>query len=232
MDGQIELSYCIEDYKAAKAELLSTIDMQFKILSILVTATAAVFVYLFKKDPHQIVFSACLIIPGIYAFFGTLWLDQVYRQRRLAAYIYEIENISAFPHNRSVALSAGWEHYVQGNRRKQRLNKPSRYYYHICLGLFFAVPVGVFACACIYSKGGNVLSFSHELFAPALGGIILYLFFAFSPFYTFALLIHLWIPFLEKRKASLLKRRLLKLRKSSKELTMLAIPKRRMLKMT
>ncbi len=179
MDGQIELSYCIEDYKAAKAELLSTIDMQFKILSILVTATAAVFVYLFKKDPHQIVFSACLIIPGIYAFFGTLWLDQVYRQRRLAAYIYEIENISAFPHNRSVALSAGWEHYVQGNRRKQRLNKPSRYYYHICLGLFFAVPVGVFACACIYSKGGNVLSFSHELFAPALGGIILYLFFCF-----------------------------------------------------
>ena len=73
MGSEIALSYCLEDYKAAKAELLSTIDMQFKVLSILVTATAAVFVYLFKKDPHQIAFCACLIMPGIYAFFGTLW---------------------------------------------------------------------------------------------------------------------------------------------------------------
>ncbi len=52
MDDEIELTYCLEDYKAAKTELLTTIDMQFKVLSILVTATAAVFVYLFKKDPH------------------------------------------------------------------------------------------------------------------------------------------------------------------------------------
>ncbi len=49
MGSKIALSYCLEDYKAAKAELLTTIDMQFKVLSILVTATAAVFVYLLKR---------------------------------------------------------------------------------------------------------------------------------------------------------------------------------------
>ena len=177
-------AYCLEDYKASNAELLSTIDMQFKILSILVTATAAVFVYLFKKDMHQIVFCACLIMPGIYAFFGTLWLDQVYRQRRLAAYIFEIEATNAFPHDRSENLTGGWEHYVQGTRRMHRLNKPSRYYYHICLCLFFAVPVAVYLCACIYSRIGNVLDPEHELFVPAFIGIVLYiLFLVFSCLY-------------------------------------------------
>ena len=184
MNSQIELSYCLEDYKAAKTELLTTIDMQFKILSILVTATAAVFVYLFKKELHQIVFSACLIMPGIYAFFGTLWLDQVYRQRRLAAYIFEIETIDGFPQSRSQTISNGWEHYVHGNREKNKLNKPSRYYYYICLGLFYAVPVAVFVCTCIYSKGGNVLDSAHELFVPAIIGILLYfLFIVFSWLY-------------------------------------------------
>lgn len=184
MGSEIALSYCLQDYKAAKAELLSTIDMQFKVLSILVTATAAVFVYLFKKDPHQIAFCACLIMPGIYAFFGTLWLDQVYRQRRLAAYIFEIETMVEFPKGRRAFAGEGWEHFVHGKRRSDRLNRPSRYYYHICLGLFFAVPVTVFILACVYSKSGNVLDPEHELFVPALIGIFIYfLFIVFSVLY-------------------------------------------------
>jgi hypothetical protein len=168
--------------------------MQFKVLSILVTATAAVFVYLFKKDPHQIAFCACLIIPGIYAFFGTLWLDQVYRQRRLAAYIYEIETMIEFPRGQSEHIGKGWEHFVQvkkqqdelntpkGKRPKDKLNTPSRYYYYICLGLFFAVPVAVYILACTYSKIGNVLSPTHELFLPACIGIVLYVLFIIFSF--------------------------------------------------
>ena len=184
MDDEIELTYCLEDYKAAKTELLTTIDMQFKVLSILVTATAAVFVYLFKKDPHQIAFCACLIMPGIYAFFGTLWLDQVYRQRRLAAYIFKIETMVEFPKGRCAFAGEGWEHFVHGKRRSDRLNRPSRYYYHICLGLFFAVPVAVFILACVYSKSGNVLDPAHELLVPALIGIVIYsLFIVFSVLY-------------------------------------------------
>ncbi len=125
-----------------------------------------------------------MIMPGIYAFFGTLWLDQVYRQRRLAAYIYEIETMIAFPHGRNGLAEEGWEHFVQGKRQKDRLNRPSRYYYYICLGLFFAVPVAVFVLACVYSKSGNVLAPRHELFIPALIGIILYvLFIIFSALY-------------------------------------------------
>ena len=164
--------YLIEDYRAAKAELLSTIDQQFKILSILVTATAAVFVYLFKKDVHQLVFCACLIIPGIYAFFGALWLDQVYRQRRLAAYIYEVESTIKV----NSTSSFGWEHFIQRNRESSSINKPSRRYYYICLGLFFGFPPVTFVFSCLY-RGGNVLDFHHDMFWPALLGVFLYFFF-------------------------------------------------------
>ena len=109
-----------EEYSAAKAELLSTINLQFTILSILVTTTAAVFVYLFKKDTHQIGLCSCLIIPGIYAFFGILWLDQVYRQRRLAAYIYRIESSDGKDPN---GLVTGWEHFIQESRLKKQENR-------------------------------------------------------------------------------------------------------------
>lgn len=173
----MEESYLIEDYIAAKTELRSTIDMQYKILSILVTATAAVFVYLFKKDISKLVFCGCLIIPGIYAFFGILWLDQVYRQRRLAAYIYEIETYEVLPSNPSTSVT-GWEHYVRTKRSFTNTNTPSRYYYYICLGLFFFFPFFTYLFSSIFS-GGSALNVNNPLFSPSLLGIILYVAFVF-----------------------------------------------------
>ena len=168
----MEDSYLIEDYIAAKTELRSAIDMQYKILSIIVTATAAVFVYLFKKDISKLVFCGCLIIPGIYAFFGILWLDQVYRQRRLAAYIYEIETYEVLPSNPSTSVT-GWEHFVRNKRSFTNTNTPSRYYYYICLGLFFFFPFFTYFFSSTFS-GGSVLNVNNSLFFPSLLGIILY----------------------------------------------------------
>ena len=131
-----------EDYKYAKQEILLTVELQYKLLSLLVTATAAVFVYILDKDENdlrQIGFCACLIVPGLYSFFGALWLDQVFRQRRLSAYIYQIEETASF-----YPGIYGWEHYVQGARLKNKLNLPSRGYYFICLGLFFFFPFVTF----------------------------------------------------------------------------------------
>lgn len=160
-----------EDYKYAKQEIILTVELQYKLLSLLVTATAAVFVYILDKDENdlrQIGFCACLIIPGLYSFFGTLWLDQVFRQRRLAAYIYQIEEIESFDTDRR-----GWEHYVQGARLHSKPNLPSRGYYFICLGLFIFFPPVTFILSCVY-RVGNVLSRSSELFVPAWVGIVLY----------------------------------------------------------
>lgn len=176
-----------EDYKHAKKELITTIELQFKILSILITATAAVFVYILDRDENdmrQIVFCACLIVPGMFAFFGTLWLDQVYRQRRLAAFIYKIEDMYQYEGD----WYSGWEHFVQGNRKVQKLNWPSRYYYHICLGLFMFFPPATYILACIF-KAGNVLNIHHELHVPAVFGIVLYfVFLIFAILYIHSIL--------------------------------------------
>lgn len=151
-------------------------ELQYKLLSLLVTATAAVFVYILDKDENgfrQIGFCSCLIIPGLYSFFGALWLDQVFRQRRLTTYIYQIEERHSFD---------GWEHHVQGARLRSKMNLPSRGYYFICLGLFFCFPPVTFILACFF-KVGNALSYSHELFVPACIGIILYIAFLTSAFF-------------------------------------------------
>lgn len=170
----------IDDYKYAKQEILITVELQYKLLSLLVTATAAVFVYILDKDENgfrQIGFCACLIVPGLYSFFGALWLDQVFRQRRLSCYIYQIEEAASFEPG-----VFGWEHYVQGARLRNKLNLPSRGYYMVCLGLFFLFPPVTFVLSCVF-KVGNVLSRSHELFVPACLGIALYSAFVIVAFF-------------------------------------------------
>ena len=82
----------------------------------------------------------------------------------------------------------GWEHFVQGSRDDDKRNWPSRLYYHICLGLFFAFPPATYALACVY-KAGNVLLTAHELHFPAWFGIGLYLaFVVFAVFYIRSIL--------------------------------------------
>ena len=158
-------NYLIEDYCFAKTEIHSTIETQFKILSILVTASSAVFALLFESGHLPLVICGCLIIPGIYAFFGVLWLDQVYRQRRLATYVLTIEASSEFKDCMlECGISRGWETFIQARKKQEHkhghkfiinvvsfLHKekytcssiiPSRFYYYVCLALFYFFPLG------------------------------------------------------------------------------------------
>lgn len=175
--------YLLEDYSKAKSEIITTIQMQFNIISILVTASAAAFVYLYKKDSSMVIWTACLIIPGIYAFFGTLWLDQVFRQRRLASYIFLIEK----SFYKSDSIEFGWERYIQqlesenGLRRVFRKTRKtvysSRYYYYICLGLFTFFPVCTYLYGVntyLYGTDETIWVFIHTYSAPSIGGIIMF----------------------------------------------------------
>ena len=166
--------YLLEDYKAAKTELLSTINIQYTIISILATATAAAVVYLFKRDAVQVAIFAYIVIPAVYAFFGLLWLDQVYRQRRLAAHIFLIESEI----KNSEQKTDFWEHFVQDKKKEMtetKINTPSRSYYFVCLGLFYGVPITEYLLALFYSKSGFVLCSSHKMFIPSCIGILIYI---------------------------------------------------------
>ena len=178
MDNDRKKSFILENYRFAKSEIVSTIATQYKLLSILITATAAVFVYILDKTKNgstQLIVCACLIIPGLYAFFGALWLDQVYRQRRLAIYIYRIEEQYLGEQDQDAVIGhLGWEHFVHlTDNDFKRVNTPSRFYYAICLGLFTFFPVTTAVLACVY-RGENVLFVDHPLFLPAMVGIALW----------------------------------------------------------
>lgn len=68
--NMIKEKILMEDYKFTKKELQESISSQYKILSVLVTASAASFVYLFTITGKLLTVIACLIIPGIYCFLG------------------------------------------------------------------------------------------------------------------------------------------------------------------
>lgn len=176
----------LEDYKYAKAELQSTISTQHELLSVLVTASAALFAYFWKQGDDALKICGCILVPGLYAFIGALWLDQVYRQRRLALYIYRIEEsqeFSSLMRDGNVYANGGWEHFIRmknietlsddvpkkskirqlftkiSSRFKQ--NRTSRWYYYIFLALFSGLPVATYIFTCIHigiSVKGNSIA--------------------------------------------------------------------------
>ena len=90
-----------------------------------------------------------LILPGIYSFFGVLWFDAVYRQRRAGRFIRLVEEV--FQMN---GRSFGWEHFAKDsakNRIVLRKVFKLRCYYHACGGLFCIFPTITFIPFSIYT---------------------------------------------------------------------------------
>lgn len=137
-DKELINEILIEEYRSRKQEISSSLNHQYGILTMVVAATSAVMA-LIGNRPQLAVVSIGLVLPGTYAFFGALWMDAVYRQRRSGVYIYKIEELLGL--NGSVF---GWEHYIKNNGKKrhfQFIKKPYRQYYFICMGLFFCIPL-------------------------------------------------------------------------------------------
>lgn len=73
----------------------------------MVTATSAVVAYLgVAQEPRQD-FWLWFVLLGIYAFFGTLWLDSVYVQRQSGMYIFMMDEELGF-----LGAPFGWEHFI------------------------------------------------------------------------------------------------------------------------
>lgn len=127
----------IEEYRSRKQEIASSINHQYGILTMVVAATSAVLALIGSRLQLAV---ACigLLLPGTYAFFGSLWMDAVYRQRRSGVYIYKIEEKFGLD-----GKTFGWEHYIKENGEKRHfrfIKKAYRQYYFICMGLFFCIP--------------------------------------------------------------------------------------------
>lgn len=155
------------EYGELRSEIRGCMQLQCTLLTLFVTAIGIVFALLFKTDGNDITdgmtiqsVGVCLI-PGISAFCGVLWLDQVFRQVRIGSYIYELEErvnrilktqSTVRDHEYYPALY--WEHCVNQqntnvsdsgilSRLKLHLNyiNPNLIYYYIGLMVFALVPV-------------------------------------------------------------------------------------------
>lgn len=131
-----------KDYELVRTELRHFQRNQLTILSILVTASVTAYAYSIDNREKLVIVSG-FIIPILFATLGTLWIDQIYRQRELALYSFLLENELS-----TGMITHGWEHYVQNKRSKKRvlgikqlekikgplekiLNAPSLYYYSL-----------------------------------------------------------------------------------------------------
>lgn len=104
-------------------------------------------------------------------------MNEVYRQERLASYIfiYESQYLTNAAENKDNIK--GWQHYIK--QGEKMFNKPSRYYYYICLGLFFVVPVVVYAYGVIYMFLNSTIYLRAFDVLCGVGGLVEYALFVF-----------------------------------------------------
>ena len=141
-----------KDYELVRTELRHFQRNQLTIISILVTASVSAYAYSFNNLSRLVAVSG-FVIPVLFAVLGTLWIDQIYRQRELALYSYILERelFSGF-------ITKGWEHYVQRKRASIRnssygkprtltervesfAKSPSLYYYFLFSSGVIVIPV-------------------------------------------------------------------------------------------
>lgn len=136
----------IQEYITRKQETISTMNQQYGILSMVIAASSGVLLFstrVSSESNNDMLFMCTgLILPGIYSFFGVLWFDAVYRQRRAGRFIRLVEE--AFQMN---GRPFGWEHFAKDSARNRTvLSKvfKLRCYYHVCGGLFCVFPAITF----------------------------------------------------------------------------------------
>ena len=138
-----KINILLTEYTEIRAEMKLNIQQQTTLLATAMTTvgvTVGFAIALLDKniiaDPNihlAIKFLLFVVIPGISTFFAVLWLDQVFRQLRVAAYTRNIEkylqsviltdtNLDIFP--------KGYETYLDDLAEKNPLNV-HRYYYYI-----------------------------------------------------------------------------------------------------
>ncbi len=85
-----------------------------------------------------------VIIPCVCMFTGAIWLDCAYRQQRLCAYMYRVEDRV----NRMLEVKEScdtsclfWEHFAAEDSKTKKIFKTNMLYYFFCLALYIFFPV-------------------------------------------------------------------------------------------
>ena len=157
MKSEIKIDYTslvMTEYKELRQEVRNSFQIQNSLIAldasisgILIGLGMSIFLNgnYGEKYYYAISFLFCAIMPAVSMFLGIIWLDQVYRQVKLGAYIRNLENIV----NRNVNAQnddninvLNWEHWVaQENQGKPLLLRTNYYYYFFCMAVFLLCPI-------------------------------------------------------------------------------------------
>lgn len=147
--GNIIINAMINQYNIMRKEELSKLQFHITLITFYITSMATILSIFVKRsktndDFINIVSIFCFIIPCVTIYVAIIWLDQVYRAKKIASFTYILENIinKFISENSEVGINpVCWEHWIsKSNSDTWKLNTKYTFYY-ICLGTLTTVPI-------------------------------------------------------------------------------------------
>ncbi len=151
---RVFIEVALAEYSALRAELRETIAKQFKVISTTFTLLASLFTagatLISSNVQTKPTFMSLLfyvIIPCFSMFSGILWLDYVYRQVKIGAYISLVETKLNAMFVKSEELQdvtkcpMFWEHYADEEAHRSFLLKSNHWNYYFSMALYIGLPL-------------------------------------------------------------------------------------------
>ena len=147
--GNIIINAMINEYNTMRKESLNKLQFQVTLITFYITSMATILSIFIKKSESENDFMNrenifCLVIPCVTIYVAIIWLDQVYRQKKIAYFTYILENKI----NRFIADNSGvtttaiyWEHWISTSKTDTWKFNVKFTFYYICLGTLTVVPI-------------------------------------------------------------------------------------------
>lgn len=162
---KLKFQAMITEYNAMKTESIEKLKMQITLISLYITALATVLSISLDKSTDNIIILDeknlfCFVIPCVTICIAAIWLDQVYRQIKIAYFLSLLEEkINKFLESDNNFSSSAmiWEHWLRTDEINTGKINASLTFYYVCLGIFSFVPILSF----LY--GFNIINFNINL---------------------------------------------------------------------
>lgn len=145
----IIINAMINEYNTMRKESLNKLQFQVTLITFYITSMATIISIFIKHSDTEddfmnraSIFS--FVIPCVTIYVAIIWLDQVYRQKKIAYFTYNLENkINRFIlDNSGVATTAiYWEHWISTSKADTWKFTVKLTFYYICLGTLTIVPI-------------------------------------------------------------------------------------------
>lgn len=151
MDNKTELKFnaIITEYNAMKTESMAKLQFQITLISLYITVLGTVFsLSLNNMNGEDTLFDNsnmfCFVVPCITVCIAAIWIDQTYRQIKIAYYLSLLEekiNRLLGVDNDIWTSAMFWEHWLRNHPMNTNKFNASRTFYYICMGVFSVAPI-------------------------------------------------------------------------------------------